>query len=169
MRSEKMDRWLKLSLFKTFLNLGVRVANLAVPRAEATWPQSKITKNVFAKLYRAHRIEAYCGRFDDFPLQPFDKLKDKNFLRVLRLSEKLLLYLGEMDRYYRQWLGVALLLAEDELKKAQESMTYEEFLKLVRDQWEFDVTGAFPKEFFDTHKNLFQKILLTNFLASIAK
>jgi hypothetical protein len=164
-----MDRWLKLHIFKTFFNLCVRVANLAVPKAEATWPQSQIVKDVFQKLYNAHRIEAFCGRFDDVPYQSLARLKDKNFLRTLQLTEKLLLYLGEMDRYYRQWLGLAFLLTKDELKKQQESMTYEDFLELVKAQWVFDMTGAFPREFFNAHKDEFQKILLSNFLIGIAK
>jgi hypothetical protein len=164
-----MDRWLKLHIFKTFFNFSVRVLGALTPKVEATWPQSKIVSNVFAKLYRAHEVEAFCGRFDDVPYQSLARLKDKNFLRTLQLTEKLLLYLGEMDRYYRQWLGLAFLLTEDELKKHRESMTYESFLDLVKAQWEFDMTGAFPREFFNAYKDEFQKILLANFLINIAK
>jgi hypothetical protein len=163
-----LDRWLKLHLFKTFLNAGIRILNLIVPKAEPTWPQSQIVRNVFARMHRAYAVEAYCGRFDDIPYQSPVALKDKHFLRVLELSEKLLYYLGEMDRYYRQWLGLALLLAEDELKRARLNMTYEGFLESVRAQWEFDMRGAFPREFFDAHRDVFMKILLANSLTNIA-
>lgn len=164
-----MDRWLKLHLFKTFLNGCVRILNLIVPRSKPTWPQSKIVSNVYSRMYHAYAVEAYCGRFDDIPYQSPRTVQDKNFLRTLQLSEKLLYYLAEMDRYYRQWLGLALLLAEDALKRARVNMTYEGFLDLVRAQWEFDMQGAFPREFFEGHRDLFQKILLANNLTSIAQ
>lgn len=164
-----MDKWLKLHLFKSFLNACVRVLNLIVPKAEPTWPQSNIVSNVYARMYRAYAVEAYCGRFDDVPYQSPKTVQDKNFLRVLQLGEKLLYYLGEMDRYYRQWLGLALLLAEDELAGARLNMTYEGFLESVRAQWEFDMRGAFPREFFDAHKDVFMRILLANSLTNISE
>jgi hypothetical protein len=164
-----LDRWLKLHLFKTFLNRCVQVLNLIVPRAKPTWPQSKIISNVYDRMYHAYAVEAYCGRFDDIPYQTIKSVRDKNFLRVLELSEKLLYYLGEMDRYYRQWLGLALLLAEDELEQARLATTYEGFLQSVRAQWDgFDMQGAFPKEYFQAHREGFMQILLSNSLAHIA-
>jgi hypothetical protein len=163
-----MDRWLKLHIFKTFFNASVRLLNLATPKVEATWPQNKIVTNVFAKLYQAHKIEAFCGRFDDVPYQNLVSLKDKNFLRVLQLTEKLLLYLGEMDRYYRQWLGLAFLLTEDELKQQREALAYEDFLSLVKAQWEFNMRGAVPEEYFNAHKEDFLNIVLANFLMNLA-
>lgn len=168
MRCEKMDRWLKLHIFKTFFNASVRILNLATPKVEATWPQSKIVSNVFVKLYNTHKIEAFCGRFDDVPYQNLAKLKDKNFFRVLQLTEKLLLYLGEMDRYYRQWLGFVFLLTEDELKRQKEALTYQDFFGLVKAQWEFNMGGAVPEEYFNAHKEDFLDIVLANFLMNLA-
>jgi hypothetical protein len=163
-----LDKWLKLRIFKTFINIAVRVVNVFTPRVQATWPQSKIASNVFEKLYKAYRIEVFCGRFDGVSYQTVARLKDKNFLRVLQATEKLLLYLGETDRYYRQWLGLAFLLTAKELQKQLTNLTYEELLTLVKAQWELDMTGAFPQEFFDAHKEEFQKILLANYLMNIA-
>jgi hypothetical protein len=162
-----MDKWLKLHIFKTFLNACVRIANFIIPRVEPTWPQSRILRRSFARMRKAFAVEAYCGRFDDVPYQTVSCLRDKHFLRVLDVSEKLLLYLGEMDRYYRQWLGVAFLLAEEEMSRLRESMTYEEFLSLVKAQWEFDMTGAFPREYFEAHRDQFLKILLANSLVNL--
>lgn len=162
-----MDRWLKLHIFKTFFNASVRLLNLVTPKAEATWPQSKIVSDVFVKLYQAHKIEAFCGRFDDVPYQNLVSLKDKNFLRVLQLTEKLLLYFGEMDRYYRQWLGLAFLLTEDELKRQREALAYEDFFGLVKAQWEFNMRGAVPEEYFNAHKEDFLNMVLANFLMNL--
>jgi hypothetical protein len=142
--------------------------NVFVPKAQATWPQSKIVSRVFAKMHRAYAVEAYCGRFDDIPYQTLPTLKDKNFLRLLELSEKLLLYLGEMDRYYRMWLGLVLLLSEEELQRARGDMTFEGFLESVKAQWEIDLQGTFPREFFVAHKPLFQQILLAYYLWNVA-
>jgi len=163
-----MNRELKMCLTKKFVNLAVRVLNKLVPDAKATYPQTLMTDNMFKRLFKAYQIEAYAGRFDDKPYKQLQELKDKNFMRFLCLSRKILVYLGENDRYYRQWLGYALLLARDEVKAQLERLTMEDFLRLTKAQWDFDMRGAFPKEYFTAHKQEFLNIVLTNFLTNLA-
>jgi hypothetical protein len=163
-----MNKELKLCLTKKFVNFAVRILDKLIPKAEATHPQTQMIEHMFKKLSRAYRTEVYAGRFDGVPCQTLNNLKDRNFQRFLNLSENLLVYLGENDRYYRQWLGYALLLAEDEVKAELERLSMEDFLRLTKAQWEFDMRGAFPKEYFMIHKQEFLNILLANFLTNLA-
>jgi hypothetical protein len=163
-----MNRELKMCLTKKLVNFAVRILDKLIPKAEATYPQTQMIEHVFKKLSRAYAVEVYAGRFDDVPYQTLSNLKDRNFQQFLNLSEKLLVYLGENDRYYRQWLGYALLLAEDEVKAELERLSMEDFLTLTKAQWEFNMLGAFPKEYFMAHKQDFLNILLANFLTNLA-
>jgi len=163
-----MNKELKLCLTKKFVNFAVRILDKLIPKAEATHPQTQMIERMFKKLNNAYAVEVYAGRFDDVPLQTLRSLKDRNFQRFLNLSEKLLVYLGENDRYYRMWLGYALLLAGDEVKAELERLSMEDFLRLTEAQWEFNMRGAFPKEYFDAHKQDFLNILLANFLTNLA-
>jgi hypothetical protein len=164
-----LDRWLKLHIFKTFLNAGVRVLNLMVPKAEPTWPQSQIVRNVFARMHHAYAVEAYCGRFDDIPYQSPATVKDKNFLRVLEVSEKLLYYLGEMDRYYRQWLGLFLLVTRDIVDNHAQTLNAEEACRQINGQWG-DYAGLNEgslKLLFPEHRDLAQEMVLCNHLHNL--
>jgi hypothetical protein len=164
-----LDKWVKLHIHKTLLNFVVGFLNWLIPDRTPQHSQTQLLENVYRKLLKAYEVEVYCGRFDDVPYQTIKALKDRNFLNLLELSRKVLFYLGDTDRYYRQWLGLFFLLIQDELNIHKENMTYEDFFRLVKAQWDFDMTGAFPKEFFNAHKDVFQEIVLTNFLTNIAK
>jgi len=163
-----MNKELKLCLTKKLVNFAVRILDKLVPKAEATYPQTLMTDSMFKRMFKAYQIEAYAGRFDDKPYKQLPELKDKNFMRFLCLSRKILVYLGENDRYYRMWLGYALLLAGDEVKAELERLSMEDFLRLTKAQWEFDMKGAFPKEYFTAHKQEFLNIVLANFLTNLA-
>jgi len=162
-----MDRWLKLHLTKRFVNLAVRLLNTLIPAAEPTYPQTKIVDNVFRKLFKAYKTEVYAGRFDDVPYQSMLKLHDRNFQRFLELSEKLLVYMSETDRYYRQWLGLAMLLTQAEVEKQLQNLSFPDFLALAESQWDMSFKGAVPREHFEAHKKEFQYIVLANFLMNL--
>jgi hypothetical protein len=104
-----MHAGLKMHLTKKFVNLAVLILNRLVPVAKPTYPQTRMIGKVFMRLNKAYRTEVYAGRFDDVPYQTLNGLRDSNFQRLLGLSQKLLVYLGENDRYYRQWLDLAML------------------------------------------------------------
>lgn len=161
------DKWILLHVRKKLINAVVRIAHQVLPERRAVFPQTQLLEQVYKKLFQAYKIEAYCGRFDDVPYQAVEHLRDRHFLNILELSRKALIYLADTDRYYRQWLGLFFLLIHDVVEEQQQSMLFEEFLDSVRSQWEFDMHGAFPREFFEAHKRSFQEIQLTNHLYTL--
>ena len=163
-----MDRQLRMHLTKKLVNSAVRVLNRLIPEEKATLPQTVMTDNVFKRLFQAYKIEAYCGRFDEIPYKQLPSLKDKNFMRFLTLSRKLLLYLGENDRYYRAWLGYAFILAAEEKQRFLEGLTYKNCFELLTQQWELDVKGVVPPEHFQAHKDIFCYMVLADFLVNLA-
>lgn len=154
---------------KKLLNLAIRFLNRLFPDPRPEWPQTVLLEDVYRKLFQAYRIEAYCGRFDDVPYQSMRALKDRHFLNVLELTRKLLIYLGDTDRYYRQWLGLFFLLINDSVEEQRKNLGYQEFLDSAWNQWEFDMHCAFPPEFFEAHKQLFQQIQLANHLFTLCQ
>jgi len=147
----------------------VRVLNGIIPEVKPTYPQTQMIEHVFQKLNNAYEAEVHAGRFDDVPWQKISALKDRNFQRLLQLSQKLLVYFSEDDRYYRQWLGAAMLLVRKKLNIWLETLSFEEFQALVWDQWQFDTRGAVPREYFDAHKEDFLNMVLANFLMNLIK
>jgi hypothetical protein len=162
-----VDKWILLHVRKKLLNAAVRLVNAVLPDRQPLYPQTRLLEDVYAKMHRAYRVEVYCGRFDDVPHQTLKTLRDRHFLNVLDLSRKVLIYLGDTDRYYRQWLGLFFLLIHDAVEEQQQSMLFEEFLASARAQWDFNMCGSFPKEYFDAHKRDFQEIMLTNSLYNL--
>jgi hypothetical protein len=138
-----------------------------MPDLKPTHPQTLIIQKVFAKLNRAYKKEVHAGRFDDVPYQTLTNLKDRNFQRLLELSRKLLVYFSEDDRYYRQWLGLAVLLVREEVETQLKTLSFDDFQTLVRKQWQFDMRGAVPLEYFNAHKEDFQNMVLANFLMNL--
>jgi hypothetical protein len=147
-----VDRELKMHLVKLFVNLAVRFIQRIIPDVEPSSYQGLIAKKVFADLWDAFQVQVYAGVFDDVPRQKLEGLKDRNFQRLLRVAEKLALYLGENDRYYRQWLGFAMLKTKDAIDdELKARVTYREFLDAVKGQWDIDLSSVLPEEFFDAH------------------
>jgi hypothetical protein len=161
------DKWILLHVRKKLINFGVAILNRLLPERAAVFPQTQLLEQVYEKLLQAYKIEAYCGRFDDVPYQVVEYLHDRHFLNTLELSRKVLIYLADTDRYYRQWLGLFFLLIHDAVEEQQQSMLFEDFLASARSQWEFDMHSAFPREFFEAHKRFFQEIQLTNHLYTL--
>jgi len=164
-----LDKWAKLHWRKNFLNFAVRILNGLMPKVKQTYPQTLMIQNVFDKLDKAYKAEVCAGRFDDVPFQIVTNLKDRNFQRLLQLSRKLLVYFSEDDRYYRQWLGFAMLLVSDEVRRSRDSLSLEGFERLVWEQWQFDMKGAVPEEYFNAHKEDFLNMVMANFLMNLVK
>jgi len=162
-----MDRELRMHLTKKFVNLAARILLPLVPTSKASYPQTRMAEDVFARLFKAYRTEVYAGRFDGVPHQTVKSLRDKNFLHLLQLAEKLLVYLGEEDRYYRQWLGLAFLLMHGEVQHTHDGLSFEDFLSLTKKQWLLDYQGAVSHEYFNSHKIDFLNIVLTDFLVNL--
>jgi len=164
-----LDKWAKLHWRKNILNFAVRVLNGIMPELKPTYPQTKMIESVFLQLNNAYETEVLAGRFDDVPYQTLPALKDRNFQRLLQLSRKLLIYFSEDDRYYKQWLGFAMLLVTDEVLRARALLSLEGFEKLVWEQWQFDMRGAVSEEYFNAHKEDFLNMVLANFLMNLVK
>jgi hypothetical protein len=165
-----LDKWFKLNLAKKLLNPAVRVLNILIPEREPAYPQTKILARVYADLLHVYKIEAKCGRFDDIPYGTLDTLKDKNFLRFLQLSGKVLTYLGDTDRYYRQWLGLFMLLMHDHIQSFQEGgLISEVALHLINDQWDYGLPedNDFLLGLFSKNKRLATQIVLANQLPNL--
>ena len=159
---------LKLHLTKTFFNIGIRILSKLVPEVRvATYPQTQMIANVSEKLENALKIEVAMGMFDGVKYQTLDRLKDRNFQRLLKLSVKVLLYFSETDRYYRQWLGLFMLLVSNEVDAELEKLSFKDFLALMEIQWEMNMHGAVPKEFFEAHKKEFLTMVLANYLMNL--
>jgi hypothetical protein len=158
---------LRMHLTKKVVNLAARVLCRFIPERKATYPQTQMLENIFAKLQRAYQIEVYAGRFDGVPYQTLQGLNDRHFQKFIEVSRKVLLYLSQDDRYYRQWLGLVMLLVKDELAENLKNLQFEDFLSLASSQWEFDMRGAISREYFEAHKQDFQNMVFANFLMNL--
>jgi hypothetical protein len=90
-----------------------------------------------------YRLEVKKGVFD---------VPDGNFERFLTVSAKLLAQVAERDRYYRAWLGLSFLLAEEEFKK----------------QW-IDDLSFLPKAHFVLCQREFSEIVLSSNLYNLSR
>lgn len=164
-----MDKWVCLHLRKKLINLAVRVLNRLVPARDPEYPQTRLLEDVYKRLLQAYKLEVYCGRFDDVPYQTLKTLRDRHFLNVLELSRKFLMYLGDTDRYYRQWLGLFLLVSHDVVDDHARALTAEEACRQINDQWGDygGLTEEVLKQLFPEHKRLAQEMVLCNHLHNL--
>lgn len=160
-----MDKWLKLNIAKHLINPVVRVLNLLIPDSVGVYPQTKILGKVYADLLHVYKIEAYCGRFDDIPKGTLEALKDKNFLRFLQLSGKLLIYLGDTDRYYRAWLGLFFLLVRDHT----ETLPLANAGQSVEAQWDYPVCEEIFQKYASVAEREARQIVLANQLYNLVQ
>ena len=165
--SPVLDKWVNLHIRKKLLNLLVRVLNRLIPARAPQYPQTRLLEDVYTRLLQAYKLEAFCGRFDDVPFQNLKMLKDKHFLNVLELSRKILFYLGDTDRYYRQWLGLFLLVSHDVIDGHAAALTPEEALKQINGQWEYCLNQDVLELLFPEHRDLVQEMILCNHLHNL--
>jgi hypothetical protein len=126
-----MNSNLRLHLLKQMLNFPVRLLDRFLPERTATFPQTKIMESMFTRMFQAYHLEVSQGVFKEI-----DKFEgDGNFLRMLNVSRKLLLAIGEDDRYYREWIGLLILLASQEYADWLAKVTPAEIKFWCRAQW----------------------------------
>jgi hypothetical protein len=126
-----MNSNLRLHLLKQMLNFPVRILDRFLPERTATFPQTKIMESMFTRMFQAYHLEVSQGVFKE--IGKFEG--DGNFLRMLRVSRKLLLAIGEDDRYYREWVGLLIILASEEYQSWLEKVTPAEIKFWCRAQW----------------------------------
>jgi hypothetical protein len=90
---------------------------------------------------------------------------DGNFERFLTVSAKLIAQVAERDRYYRAWLGLSFLLAEEELKRL--NLSPEELVDQIKKQW-MDDLSFLPKDHFANNQREFSEIVLSSNLYNLS-
>ncbi len=162
-----MDKWVSLHVRKKLINLVVRVLNRLIPCRDPEYPQTMLLEDVYERLLQAYKLEVYCGRFDDVHYQTLKTLRDRHFLNVLELSQKVLMYLGDTDRYYRQWLGLFLLVTHDVVDGHAAVLTVEEACRQINGQWNYGLSEDILKRFFPGCRDFAQEMILCNYLHNL--
>jgi hypothetical protein len=122
-----MNPELRMKLLKTAVNVPLRVLSRVVSCPEPHFPQTQLLARVNARLMLVYRLECKQGIFD---------LPDGNFERLLRVTHALLARLAEDDRYYRQWLGLFMILCAEEYQRFASEISPAEIKRLCQEQWE---------------------------------
>ena len=117
----------KLRMLKAAVNFPLRLLDKIVACPEPRYPQTKLLQRVFSRLLRVYRLECAQGVFD---------VPDGNFERLLRTSQALLTRLAEEDRYYRQWLGLFMILCAEEYQRFASEISPADIKRLCQEQWE---------------------------------
>jgi hypothetical protein len=126
-----MNLNLRLRLLKLLLNVPVRLLNRVLPERKATFPQTQILEKMYTRMFQAYRLERSQGVFSEAD----GRVEDGNFLRLLQISRKLLVGISEDDRYYREWLGLLVVLASEEYQRWLSSVTPQEIKHWCASQW----------------------------------
>ena len=122
---------MRLHLLKQMLNFPVRILDRFLPERTATFPQTQIMEVMFERMFQAYNLEVAQGVFKE--INKFEG--DGNFLRLMRVSRKLLLAISEDDRYYREWIGLLIILASEEYQSWLKTVTPAEIKFWCRAQW----------------------------------
>jgi len=150
---------LKLRFLKLLVNVPMRVLDRVVPEVSvAHYPQTKMLLRAYAKMAKAYRLDCVNGAFGRAP--------DGNFERLLRVSAKILAGISEDDRYYRAWLGLAFILAQEEMSEFNEEVA--EIKRLIKVQWLDDID--FLRDAVIIHdRRAFLEIALCDYLGNLAR
>jgi hypothetical protein len=141
------------------INVPVRLLDRLLPEPGVPYyPQTRMLRNVYRRMVQAYRLDCCQGTFG---LKP-----DGNFERLLRVSWKLLARLSEDDRYYRAWLGLAFLLAQEELSAWKP--TQEELMAWIRLQWLMDLSFL-PESYVESNRPKFLEVALCDYLGNLAQ
>jgi hypothetical protein len=146
----------------------MRALDKFLPDVEPYYPQTKMADHVYQQLFHIYVVEAYCGRFDDISYQTLKGLRDRNFQHFLSATRKILLYLGENDRYYRAWIGLGFIVGKREYEKALFELTQEEFFRSHLEQWELNFSSI-PESHFQIHKSEFLDMMLASHLPNLLR
>jgi hypothetical protein len=113
-------------------------------------------RSTYEMMLATYWLEVKKGVFD---------VPDGNFERFLTVSAKLIAQVAERDRYYRAWLGLSFLLAEEELKRL--NLSPEELVDQIKKQW-MDDLSFLPKDHFANNQREFSEIVLSSNLYNLS-
>ena len=156
-----MHRDLRLRFLKLLVNVPLRLADRVLPEVDESkveFPQTKMLLRASARMLKTYRLECSQGVFGGRP--------DGNFERLLRVSQKILARVSEDDRYYRAWLGLAFLLAQEEVDSFNEYVS--EIKRLIKCQWLTDL-DFLPDNSIISHRREFLETALCDYLCNLAR
>jgi len=156
-----MNRELRLRMLKLLVNLPLRLADRMLPEVDeskAEFPQTRMLLRALGRMLKVYRLECNQGVFGG--------KSDGNFERLLRVSRKLLARISEDDRYYRAWLGLAFLLAQEEVDSFNEYVN--EIKQLIKAQWLTDL-DFLPDDAIILHRREFLETALCDYLCNLAR
>ena len=152
-----MNRDWELRAFKYLVNIPFRFLDRILRFPEPKYTQTKMLQSTYRTMLATYRLEVKKGVFD---------VPDGNFERFLTVSAKLLAQVAERDRYYRAWLGLSYLLAEEEMKRL--NLSPEELVTQIKKQW-MDDLAFLPKHHFVKCQREFSEIALSSNLYNLSR
>ena len=156
-----MHRELRLRMLKLLVNVPLRLADRMLPEVDESkvqYPQTRMLLRASGRMLKVYQLECSQGVFGRRP--------DGNFERLLRVSRKLLARVSEDDRYYRAWLGLAFLLAQDEVDSFNAHVG--EVKRLIKTQWLTDL-DFLPDNAIISHRREFLETALCDYLCNLAR
>ena len=117
----------KLRMLKACVNLPLRLLSKLIVCPEPRFPQTKLLLQVHTRMMQVYRLECAQGVFD---------VPDGNFERLLQVTQALLTRLAEDDRYYRQWLGLFMILCAEEYQRFAKEISPADIKRLCQEQWQ---------------------------------
>jgi hypothetical protein len=131
----------KLRMLKALVNVPLRLMDKLIVCPKPRYPQTHLIQRVHSRLMRVYRLECAQGIFD---------VPDGNFERLLRVTQAVLTRLAEDDRYYRQWLGLFMILCAEEYQRFAREISPADIKRLCQEQWEISpsmLSDKFVAEF----------------------
>ena len=147
----------KLRMLKACVNLPLRLLSKLIVCPEPRFPQTKLLLQVHTRMMQVYRLECAQGVFD---------VPDGNFERLLQVTQALLTRLAEDDRYYRAWLGLAFILAQEQVDEFNEYIG--EIKRLIKVQWLTDL-DFLPDNAIISHRREFLETALCDYLCNLAR
>lgn len=152
-----MNREWQLRMFKYLVNIPFRLLDRILKFPEPKYPQTKMLRGTYKFMLETYRLEVKKGVFD---------VPDGNFERFLTVSAKLISQVAERDRYYRAWLGLSFILAEEEMKRL--NLSPEELVSQIKKQW-MDDLAFLPEKHFVNNQREFSEIMLSSNLYNLSR
>ena len=126
-----MNYDVRLKLLKALVNIPARVLDRFLPEKKPKYPQTILLDKMFQRMFTAYELDVYNGAFRERN----NIAGDGNFPRLLHVTHKLLTLIAEDDRYYREWIGLAILLARDEYNRWLQAITARYIKFWCQAQW----------------------------------
>jgi hypothetical protein len=114
-------------------------------------PQSLLVQRVWARLEETLAKDVQTGVFND-----------TNFSRLLKTSKQALIFLCEMDKYYKRWVGLLAMFLAEEVLREKRDFTYEKALEC------YARPMMLTREEFEKHKDSLFELYLSGYLYGLS-